>query len=219
MLLPKNDKKCRECDSVMNYTNKKFCFHYSCPKCGYESIDWNRDGCCNDPMLRPTKYYKNEEDYYVNKENYSVFNQCLNCGKKVGTALKKLDFTDADFFDGDLEEKGNNERADIKILSNEIENRRKNRNKYNYDQAYDEYLKSKRWKKIREIVLERDNYLCQSCMIEKATEVHHKDGQFRFNEPLFSLVSTCSSCHRIITEIEQTINARETEKIKYKFDK
>jgi predicted HNH restriction endonuclease len=56
-------------------------------------------------------------------------------------------------------------------------------------------------------------------MIEKATEVHHKDGQFRFNEPLFSLVSVCSTCHRIITEIEQTRNAKETDKIKYKFDK
>lgn len=217
MLFADNHKKCVECETVMSFIDRKYCIHYSCDKCGYESIDWNNTDCCNDPLLKPTKYYKTDDDYFLNPNNYNVFNQCQNCGKKVGTALKKTDYTEIETFDRELEERGLNEKSDIKKLSGEIENRRKKRRDVNFDIEYEEYLKSERWQKIRQIVLARDSNLCQSCLDKVASEVHHKDGQFRFNEPLFTLVSVCSDCHRIITEIERNRNARDAKKIRYKF--
>jgi len=219
MLLPEKNKKCSECNNHLNYKDEKFCIHYSCDNCGFETLEWNREGCCNDPILKPRKFYTSDEEFFIDKNNYRIFNQCQNCGKKVGTALKRTDYPDAPFFDKDLDEKGQNERINVKNLANEIEARRKNRSRNNFEQDYQEYLKSDRWKKIREIVFERDHYVCQSCLSEKATEVHHTQGHFRFNEPLFSLVSVCSDCHRKITEMEQSMKRGETDLIKYKFDK
>jgi len=218
MIFPDNHRKCKECETIMSFIDRKFCIHYSCDKCGYESIDWNTTSCYNDPLLKPTRYYKTDEDYFINPKNYSVYNQCQNCGSKVGTALKDTGSLDIETFDRELQERGLKERSDIKNLSGEIEERRKKRRHLNFEIEYEEYLKSERWKKIRQIVLDKDNNLCQSCLVEVATEVHHTDGQFRFNEPLFSLVSVCSDCHRVITEIERKRNAREEKKIKYKFD-
>jgi 5-methylcytosine-specific restriction endonuclease McrA len=60
---------------------------------------------------------------------------------------------------------------------------------------YEDYLSSEQWKQKRLIVLQRDNYLCQSCLANRATEVHHLDYTFLKNEPLFTLVSVCRPCH------------------------
>jgi len=219
MLLAENNNKCKECGNYMNSENKKFCFHYSCSNCGYETIEWNIVGCCNDPILRPKKYFASQEDYSIDPNDYKVYQQCHNCGKKAGTALKKSDYHEIEIFDKNLEKNGEIERTELRILSKEIENRRRNRSNDNFELEYAEYRKSDRWQKIRKIILERDNFLCQSCLVSNASEIHHKDGVFRMNEPLFSLVSVCSDCHRIITEIEQTRIAKDKSKIKYKFDK
>lgn len=60
------------------------------------------------------------------------------------------------------------------------------------------YYKSEAWKEKRILVLRRDDYTCQSCLIQEATEVHHKSYRFLFNEPLFDLVSVCHNCHKQI---------------------
>ena len=60
-----------------------------------------------------------------------------------------------------------------------------------------------KWKRLRESVLARDNYLCQDCLASNrlvgAEEVHHiievkTDWEKRYDED--NLVSLCKSCHR-----------------------
>ncbi|AAK79860.1 5-methylcytosine-specific restriction endonuclease McrA [Clostridium acetobutylicum] len=66
----------------------------------------------------------------------------------------------------------------------------------------DKIYKSKRWQKVRKIVLIRDNYLCQECLrhgaITQANTVHHK---VELREDLSkaydidNLESICPACH------------------------
>jgi hypothetical protein len=63
---------------------------------------------------------------------------------------------------------------------------------------YAVYLTTDKWKAKRERVLKRDDYLCQACLIRKATQVHHKTYEHIYNEPLFDLESVCDICHNAL---------------------
>lgn len=63
---------------------------------------------------------------------------------------------------------------------------------------YDEYLQSESWKSKRKVILNRDNHTCQSCLSERATQVHHLTYDRKYNELPNDLVSLCSDCHREI---------------------
>lgn len=71
--------------------------------------------------------------------------------------------------------------------------------KMSWQQRYEIYINSPRWKEKRVKVLERDNYLCQSCLEQEATEVHHTNYTNAGCEPLFELVSVCNACHLTLT--------------------
>jgi 5-methylcytosine-specific restriction endonuclease McrA len=68
---------------------------------------------------------------------------------------------------------------------------------------YNRYLQSPAWLAKRAKVLKRDNYTCQACLDEPATEVHHKSYIHFGNEPLFDLVSVGDICHKFITQVER----------------
>lgn len=74
------------------------------------------------------------------------------------------------------------------------------RNRFNQEneKVYPKYLASAEWREKRLKVLERDNYLCQSCLTAKAQAVHHLTYRNVGCEPLFDLVSVCNNCHDII---------------------
>ena len=61
---------------------------------------------------------------------------------------------------------------------------------------YKEYLKSDKWKKLREKVMKRDNFTCKDCG-NTATEVHHKR-YVNMGTPweLYELVSLCNNCYK-----------------------
>ena len=62
--------------------------------------------------------------------------------------------------------------------------------------AYDEYLRSPEWKAKRQIVIKRENNICQGCMNHQIEEVHHSTYSNIGDELLFQLVGLCSNCHR-----------------------
>lgn len=64
------------------------------------------------------------------------------------------------------------------------------------------YLKSKEWYNKRIKVLNRDKYVCQACLKNKATQVHHLTYERIYKEPLFDLVSVCDECHNSIHSID-----------------
>ena len=68
---------------------------------------------------------------------------------------------------------------------------------------YKQYLNSELWKFKRKKVLERDNYLCQACLTNKADEVHHLTYDNCYDEPLFELISVCKRCHQKIESKKQ----------------
>jgi hypothetical protein len=70
-----------------------------------------------------------------------------------------------------------------------------------FKERYHNYLKTKEWASRRIKVLKRDQFICQGCLKNKATQVHHTTYQHIFNEPLFELVSVCDECHNKIHEI------------------
>lgn len=65
-------------------------------------------------------------------------------------------------------------------------------------ERYREYLKSDQWLHRRDLVLERDQYKCQACLCNKATQVHHLTYNHVYEEFMYELTSVCESCHRRI---------------------
>jgi 5-methylcytosine-specific restriction endonuclease McrA len=62
-------------------------------------------------------------------------------------------------------------------------------------EQYYQYLKTPRWAATRRAVLERDRFICQGCLCEEATEVHHITYDNIGSELFFQLVSVCRKCH------------------------
>ena len=62
--------------------------------------------------------------------------------------------------------------------------------------TYQSYLRSARWKSIRQTVLSASNWECAGCQ-ERATQVHHRDYRPRVltGEDLTPLVPVCRACH------------------------
>ena len=65
-------------------------------------------------------------------------------------------------------------------------------------QRYLKYLNSDAWAKKRDMVLRRDNYLCQACLVNRATQAHHLTYSMLGREPLFDLIAVCAECHKEI---------------------
>jgi 5-methylcytosine-specific restriction endonuclease McrA len=71
---------------------------------------------------------------------------------------------------------------------------------------YQRYIRSKEFKAIREQVLLRDNYHCQTCnwCVEeggnRSLSVHHKryDNLYEEQDHLEDLITLCSVCHKAI---------------------
>lgn len=207
---------CPNCNCQTKSEDKTIAFYHLCEKCYFRGISYPNN-CCFFIDNKPVKLYENEIEEYQSTDKYLVYNQCQSCGRKNGSALKKANFNKEDLscFDEELVEKTQNLRNEIKEYAKEIEKQKIEDRRDTFWNDYADYLKSEDWKIKRELVLKRDNNLCQSCLCETAMEVHHKVGIFRKNEPLFSLVSLCGKCHNIITEIERG-NHKNVEKIIHK---
>lgn len=69
-----------------------------------------------------------------------------------------------------------------------------------YDRAwwkwYNEYLETPKWKSLRSRVLSRAGNLCEGCLTETATEVHHVTYENVGEEFAWDLVAVCHVCHK-----------------------
>jgi hypothetical protein len=61
--------------------------------------------------------------------------------------------------------------------------------------SYDKYLQTPEWAHKRDQALERDDYRCRACNIDKKLQVHHRTYARRGNEDLNDLTTLCESCH------------------------
>jgi len=72
------------------------------------------------------------------------------------------------------------------------------RQKDQFFRQHNDYLKTDAWRAKRAKVLKRDGNLCQACLENAATQVHHLSYKNWQEEPLFELVSICEPCHKKI---------------------
>ena len=80
---------------------------------------------------------------------------------------------------------------------------------------HSDYLRSYDWKNRRDRVLQRDGYMCQACLNNPATQVHHLTYKHWGNEPLFELVAVCKPCHDKLTDMDRNGNPGPTGEMEY----
>ncbi len=62
---------------------------------------------------------------------------------------------------------------------------------------YEEFLATTYWKTVRDYMAHRWRGLCQACLVNRSTEVHHKTYEHRGEEHLHldDLMPVCRKCH------------------------
>ena len=80
---------------------------------------------------------------------------------------------------------------------------------YFWWKRYRKYLRSDKWKHVRNARLVRDKCRCQSCGIQSNLEVHHLTYKNVFKEHMNDLTTLCEKCHKQVhrkKEIEEWKN-------------
>jgi 5-methylcytosine-specific restriction endonuclease McrA len=138
--------------------------------------------------------------------------QCVDCGQEI-RALKKtcqevIATTEKAPFDDELadawstwarEEYQQRHSSWLARRQHYTRIEQEQRDKEWWDE-YNHYLTTDTWKKRRALVLKRDEHLCQCCLTNRATEVHHLSYTHVGNERLWELQSICTPCHDRITQ-------------------
>ena len=120
--------------------------------------------------------------------------QCLLCGDattspiKTETAIKSNNGELPKPFDEDIKERWHKQSQESaqKISSTDDSA---------FWDAYANYLQSPEWATKRDKVLKRANDICEGCLINAATQVHHLIYEHVGHEFLFELVAICDDCH------------------------
>ncbi len=138
--------------------------------------------------------------------------QCTKCGRPQGGAIKrdkafKLNSGNKPTsFNQELYESWESEQGKEFSALHEARETEQNklanyfgveekRDKEKFFTFYKEHLKTNKWQIIREKVFKRANNICEGCLEEKATQVHHLDYRNVGDELLFQLVAICDNCH------------------------
>ena len=165
------------------------------PRWAKEFAEWSRQEC---------KHERQELRRGTNNAGMPVIRmQCLDCGLRVGQAVKRPpnadelpEFDDAMHDAYNAARKAEHDKISQKYV--EIQLRRWKGNEKGgeyYTQARDAYMASPAWRERRRLVMERAQGLCEGCRQADATEVHHLTYEHLRNEFLFELVALCHDCH------------------------
>lgn len=175
---------------VEEYTGRTLMF---CPDC-YNS----RTSDCEHEKYVFAKYFIGN--------GFRVQKFCNNCFSLFGNAIKhdSVDIEKVKTIEKDKYDRWHNEQYEkyqkrvgrIKELHSlwQVEE---------YRRKHQEYLNTQEWKEKRQEVLKRDDYLCQACLKNRASEVHYLTYDHFGNEPLFDLISVCRECHKGISKMDE----------------
>lgn len=164
----------RNCILRVNQCDK--CYRFS-----YERIE-----CSHENKRIAIRTYKNG--------GTGAFEQCLDCGETIGGAIKQDTIPESEKPLPDLIPIASGEHNQYEIID-ALETLRKHYMSEEGKRKHDTYLKSDKWKRLRAKILERDRFLCQGCLTERATEVHHYSYDNLGDEFAWQLVSICRKCH------------------------
>lgn len=127
--------------------------------------------------------------------NFFFGHRCLNCGERFGNWLPKKEIDDPDAIPiaDDMTPSEFERIRRQKWQATQVAFYEKQRVKITAE--YEAYLKSPAWKSIREKVISRADGICEGCLENKATQVHHVSYEHRFEEFCWELVAICNDCH------------------------
>jgi 5-methylcytosine-specific restriction endonuclease McrA len=149
---------------------------------------------CNDTIITEQTIFGGSTRYV---------NQCVNCGRAVGGAIKKSSVKgQPPQFDFELRNSRQEDREEQYLISQQKRDAEREIRGEAWWEYYRQYMASPMWREKRQQVLERDSFRCKGCEKERATEVHHKTYARLGNELLIDLISLCSECHARIHEEE-----------------
>lgn len=157
-----------------------------CTSC-YNTFTKRSDICCKAPSIQFIRYP-------IAGEKYQLRKQCRNCFTLFPKNHKHSevpDITKVQLYvpvDSSRYSLLSEEQQKFTSYVNGLR-------KKEFFKQHDDYLKSPQWREIRQAVLKRDNYICQGCLLVKATQVHHKTYERWKNEMAFDLISLCTPCH------------------------
>lgn len=133
----------------------------------------------------------------VGRGAIQALHQCKKCGERVGDFIShsKLGRISVHELPDWSEELFKNSREHLASQTQEAWQKLKVKEIDSKIRDYDEYLNSPEWRKKADLVLKRDRHICQSCLENRATQVHHLSYFHIFEEPLFESVAVCPNCH------------------------
>ena len=133
---------------------------------------------------------------HIKGGNIQYVKVCVECGLQYGGPLSKKSIENADAvpdLNGLNDQDYYRDRRAV-WLAQQLSFYEGQSAKGNRD--YNSYLASPEWKQKRKTVLARANGICEACLQEKATQVHHLTYDHLFDELLWELVAVCDGCHR-----------------------
>jgi len=139
----------------------------------------------------------NELRYIVNSKKIKMYCfQCLDCGRTYGKWQPSPQTKEA--IDGCLPVDRIFEDAGHKKQIDEWKNQREHEKREKHHK-YEVYINmSSDWQLRRRLVLRRCNNLCEACLINTATQVHHENYNSLYNEIAWDLKGVCKNCHQKI---------------------
>jgi hypothetical protein len=192
-------KSCPECGHGLKAYKGTYNILLVCHGC-WRYISKDKEiNCCHSPKLEKVKFWFSPTGFHVRE-------QCTACGNITSNAIKKDGLNLSILPDADHDKRDQRLRKIDEEYFNMykwVKDQRDQGDKQTFFEEYNKYLKSDEWLAKRAVVLKRDKYICQSCLTQKATQVHHLTYRHVYNEPLFDLVAVCKPCHDIITIMDR----------------
>lgn len=118
--------------------------------------------------------------------------QCPECGKKSGQWQPTPTHGDYLPVDADLGRRFFEKRQNEYQMQRAMERRKKH---HNYEVYINQDIK---WKEIRSKVMARCDRVCECCLTQAATQVHHVNYDSLFDEIAWDLRGVCRECHQKI---------------------
>lgn len=146
---------------------------------------WQALACIQHQLMLVRRMLKNGSS--------AIVQQCSTCGIQVGSAVKRLPEHDAlPIFDTTIQVAYSKRRhQQWREINRELDSKAREE----WKREYHDYLLTPQWTALRDLVLQRENHLCQGCRKERATQAHHTTYQNVGHEFLFELVALCRPCH------------------------
>lgn len=201
--------KCPKCAGELTVDTTPYFTSEICEHChDYVKITDNKE-CCETSKYHAVKLITASGSIQVKE-------QCQSCGNVNPSALGGFTKEQKDrlpLLDENLRQRRYDSirechratHAKITLNKGQQYEKKKQDRREAWFQQYNKYLDSPEWRRKRELVLKRDNYLCQCCLKNTATQVHHKSYEFvdmEGGEPAFDLVSICPPCHERIEKVK-----------------